>query len=233
MGKAVWDDDKCHKVWTSMVTNIPYNWPVDKPAQLKRSRILAEQFDENSSLFCDDLDSSIVFRTKLGEILKGNDRSKAKEVATWIVVDWGKIRSGAATVSKWIDMLSSFDGMSVYTFVDSMGTNRISSWSKILAFAEPQKYAVYDSRTAVALNSAMIIAKIRPHFHMPLSQSSSRNTAIKIIKQKSEDFSGGFDEYNFVLSRFVELGFVGSILEAERLIFKGADKTVEEMLSLS
>ena len=130
-------------------------------------------------------------------------------------------------------MLSSFDGMSVYTFVDSMGTNRISSWSKILAFAEPQKYAVYDSRTAVALNSAMIIAKIRPHFHMPLSRSSSRNTAIKIIKQKSEDFSGGFDEYNFVLSRFVELGFVGSILEAERLIFKGADKTVEEMLSLS
>jgi hypothetical protein len=76
----------------------------------------------------------------------------------------------------------------------------------------------------------MAIAGIRPHFFMPLSQSANRNTAIKKIKQRSEDFSGGFDEYNFVLSRFVELGFAGSIFDAERRIFMGADKTVEVMM---
>jgi hypothetical protein len=230
VGKAVWDDDKCLMVWKNMVTDVPYKWKVTENAQSKLIEILGADLGGSESFFEDDLESSILFRAKLGAVLKDSDRAKAREVAAWIVVDWGKIRSGASTVPSWMDSLRDFDGHYLLSFVEEMGTNRISSWSKILAFAVQDKYAVYDSRTAVALNSAMVIADIRPHFFMPLSQSANRNTAIREIKQRSADFSGGFDEYNFVLSRFVELGFAASIFDAERRIFMGADKTVEVMM---
>ncbi len=123
-----------------------------------------------------------------------------------------------------------FDSNSVMDFIRSQHTDRISSWSKILSFFDFQRYAVYDSRTAVALNSALEICGLRPKFHMPASQNKSLNCAIPLIKSKYKVLSAGYFEYMYLLERFVEIGKVSSILEAERAIFAGAEETANKML---
>jgi hypothetical protein len=91
-------------------------------------------------------------------------------------------------------------------------------------------YAIFDSRTSLALNSAMVLAKIRPQFFMPPRKSKKSDFAIIEIKKRTDELLGGYEEYLFLLRRFVELQLAESILDAERKIFAGADHTAQKML---
>jgi hypothetical protein len=52
-------------------------------------------------------------------------------------------------------------------FANQTGSKRISSWSKIFAYAEPDQHAIYDSRVAVALNIALYRIGEGARFYMP------------------------------------------------------------------
>lgn len=230
MQRSVYDDDKCAAIWTALVKKQDYHWRIDNSAKVKLSEILLEPFASNDDLFGNDLGSAVRLRDKLSSIMKGGDRVQATQVGVWIIADWGGIRSGKSIIPNWIESLSFNDQPSVLKFVDKMGTVRISSWSKILAFVDSQSYAIFDSRTSLALNAAMVRVHMQPKFFMPMPRGNKRVEAMKVINSKSESLLGGFEEYLFLLGRFVELGLAISILDAERTIFAAADDTAKKML---
>jgi hypothetical protein len=230
MNRSVWDDDKCRMVWKHLVTNLPYDWPWKRNTESKFLEITGCTADVMKSCSGSDLASARKLRTLIREILTSDDEQKATETAVWIVALWGGIGAGKDTIPSWMNELRPFDGISVSNFIRKLQTERISSWSKILSFFDCERHAVYDSRTAVALNAALVLSDLRPRFHMPLSRIDIRKDWVSIIKSRSENLTAGYYEYIFLLERFTELGLAESVLDAERRIFAGSNKTAESMM---
>lgn len=228
--RSVWDDDKCHTVWQNLVTDSPYDWPWKRNTESKFVEITCCSAELLESCSGNDIESAQKLRVLVREILVCDDEPKSNEIAVWIVDLWGGIGAGKGTIPVWMSELRPFDGTSVATFIRNRQTERISSWSKILSFFDYEKYAVYDSRTAVALNAALVRSTLRPRFHMPPSRINLRKDWANVIKSRSENFTSGYYEYIHLLERFVELGRAESILDAERRIFAGSNKTAEKMM---
>jgi hypothetical protein len=169
-------------------------------------------------------------RTELSAIMRGCNKVKSEQAAKWIVSDWGGISRGSESIPSWIDTLRPFDTDSILSFIRRIETDRISSWSKILAFIDHEQYAIFDSRTSLALNSAMVMANLSPRFYVPPRKTSKSDAALHVIKIRTNALTAGFEEYLFLLNRFVELKLVDSVLNAERMIFAGADCTANKML---
>jgi len=74
----------------------------------------------------------------------------------WIVKRWGGI---ARHNEQGFNMLiAQFGGFSIdecWAAADHLDVDRISSWSKLLSFAHPSKFAVFDARTSAALNTLL------------------------------------------------------------------------------
>lgn len=236
MSRHVYDDDKCQAIWSNLVLDSPYEWSLENRNGLpkKSARNLAEilnlKIDELVDVLGSNVEDALKLRTLLSAVLTGDDEARAVRAARWIVGEWGGITAGLDSVAGWFGALRPFDATKISNFVNVNQTNRISSWSKILAFLDHNKYAIFDSRTSLALNSAMIISGLRPQFFMPVRKSEKSSMAFDVIKSKSVYLIGGFDEYVFLLQRFVELHLADSILDAERRIFAGADATAQHMI---
>ena len=234
--RSVYDDDKCKAIWSNLVLDSPYDWSLENKNGLpkKSARNLAEilnlTVDELVGFLGSNVEDALKLRTWLSAVLSGDDEARAVRAARWIVGEWGGITAGLDSVAGWVGALRPFEATKISNFVYVNQTNRISSWSKILAFLNHNRYAIFDSRTSLALNSAMILSGIRPQFFMPVRKSEKSSMAFDVIKSKSVYLLGGFDEYVFLLHRFVELHLVDSILDAERRIFAGADATAQHML---
>ena len=230
MNRSVWDDDKCHKVWEHLVTNLPYAWPWKRNTESKFLEITDCSIDVMIHCSGSDITSARKLREIVREILLFGDEQKGNELALWIVAFWGGIGAGKDTIPIWMSELRPFDGFSVTSFIRKRQTERISSWSKILSFFDCERHAVYDSRTAVALNAALVRSEMRPRFHMPPSRIDIRKEWAGVIKSRSDNLTSGYYEYIYVLERFVELGLVESVLDAERRIFAGSNQTAEKMM---
>lgn len=230
MNRSVWDDEKCNTVWENLVTDLPYEWAWKRSTESKFLEFTGCSAATMNSCSGSDLTSARKLRALTREILMGDDEEKASAIALWIVTLWGGISAGKETIPAWIKELRPFDGISVTNFIRKYQTERISSWSKILSFVDADKHAVYDSRTAVALNAAMVISDIRPRFHMPLSRISARKQWTSVIRSRSDNLTSGYYEYVYLLERFVQLGLAESVLDAERKIFAGSNKTAEKMM---
>jgi hypothetical protein len=227
---SVWNDDICNKVWKHLVTDTQYEWLWKSSTTIKFREITGANADEITNCSRSDLDSAQRLRRLVGKILAGDDERRANELAIWIVTHWGGIKRGKDKIPEWMASLRPFDSDRVSNFIRSQGTKRISSWSKILSFFDCQRHAVYDARTAIAINSAMKIADLSPAFHIPASQNRALKKVIPILKEKYNDLSFGYSEYIILLNRFVEIGKAKSILEAERALFAGAEATAFEMM---
>lgn len=237
MSRSSWDDDKCLSVWENLETKVPYDWKLttkngkETVAAQRLADILGLEIGEIANCLGADIGAAIQLRGLVSASMKFGDERKAVELARWIVKDWGGISTGTEAISDWWQSLEPFDDTSVLNFIHVNQTKRISSWSKILAFVDFERFTIYDSRTAVALNSAMVLSGVKPCFYMPPCRPRSRNDMMRVIKGRSQELSSGYLEYQFALKRFVELGFVDNILDAERRIFAGADNTVRNMMS--
>ncbi|MCA0256498.1 MAG: hypothetical protein LCH47_07890 [Proteobacteria bacterium] len=159
-------------------------------------------------------------RREIGQCLF---RQNKKSVARWIVKDWGGIRRGSNdTIDDWMFKLKQFDNESVEKFIHHYGVKRISSWSKILAFADPEKYAIYDSRTATALNCILFKKECDVQFYMP----PSRNERVIFIQNNLKKYTKNkyytilrYSEYIKYLDHFVSKRYFENKLEAEQKLF--------------
>jgi hypothetical protein len=157
----------------------------------------------------------------------------------WIVADWGGIRRNLpATIDAYLDELGDLSAQAVERFITGRDSLGISSWSKIVALAHPDDHAIYDARTSVGLNCALIAAGSCARFAMPPSQNRVMKAAAAEIRvrRKCKGIRGGwlaYRDYINLLKAMVQLNIAGaprSVLHAEMKIFASAPHLARRLL---
>jgi hypothetical protein len=160
-------------------------------------------------------------REHVSPYLTGHDGELRAKLARWIITDWGGIKRGADKIPGWSERLGDYSPERVDAFVDEMDNRRVSSWSKMLSFARPNTDAVYDARTAVALNCILFNMGCRVGFRMP----SSQNTHIKPVQRslaRSMEARFGYRDYISLLGAIVETTEASNLLQVEMALFSNA-----------
>ena len=161
-------------------------------------------------------------RLLVSPYFKTGDQDLIAKLAVWIVKEWGGIKRGTDAIPDWCTELSDFNHTDIADFVGRMGTLRISSWSKIIAFASPSTDAIYDARTAVAINCALYTMGLREGFVMPLGRNKDVNPASIFLKKNGFDEKYGYYEYISLLKAMSALDASNDILDVEMSLFANA-----------
>ena len=122
------------------------------------------------SLFTQNLELRNVLHAML---LKKPSGSYA--IQEWYVRDWGGVKRNK------IETLRGYSEDSDEKLI-SRGAAGVASWSKMLALRDPGRYAIYDARVAMALNSIQRIADVSEPILFP--QLPSRNNTINAAQRK-------------------------------------------------
>lgn len=113
----------------------------------------------------------------------------------------------------------------------SLGSKGIATWSKILSIRNPSKYAIYDARVAVSLNSIQKIYDVESPILFP--QLASRNKSFVLQTQQIINNSRFFKNKcntNFYLEYLDILSYATSktngfdIQDAEMVLFLNAEE---------
>lgn len=168
-------------VWGIISRGVVYFWPMRKQTKLELAQLLSDE--EIARVFAAEYATAINvnLRSSLSPLLTGTNRPKAAKAALWIVKSWGGIKRGEDALAGWSAALGDYNEDRLTAFIEAQGHNRISSWSKLLAFAKPLDHAIYDARTAVALNCALALLGDPRRFHMPASQNKQIRDAREIL----------------------------------------------------
>lgn len=213
-------------IWNQVNLGCPFPWPKSEKVHGKLvaslSRLLPNE-DINAAFGFDDKPiANRNLRRCVSPYLAGGDRETADNLAVWIVREWGGIKSGSETVPTWSTELGDFSPQSVSAFIDRMGTSRISSWSKLLAFAVPENEAIYDARTAVGLNCALANMGHRAGFHMPIGRNRHIVPAHKKLRASGFSTIYGYREYVSLLRAIAANNKLQDILDVEMSLFASA-----------
>ena len=162
----------------------------------------------------------------LSPLLKGSDFKIRLEAMRWVIYDWGHIGGERGSEETWPERFGDFKPNVIDSFIEDMWHERIASWSKALAFADSSKYAIYDARVAMSLNS--IIDKIghERKFYMPATRIKDLNYLFKIVKAHSKKQNTnknpqymGYSEYMGLLNAIVQKELAPNVLEIEMRLF--------------
>lgn len=166
MDLEIWDFVKTHEV--------EYDWPVGAKARARLAEVLGSEIAWPA--MGSGAQQNRELRLFVNSALRAHETDAARAAALyqWIVCDWGGVKAGRDTVESWASpefgWHGAYDEATLGFFIDQMGSRRVSSWSKIFAFAAPDRHAIYDSRVAVALNLAMEHLGQPQRFVMPASK---------------------------------------------------------------
>lgn len=160
------------EIW-DVIDRVEYNWPVGNKALERLSTLLSRRVVREQGETSEALNRRL--RVLVGGALK--TEQSASDLYEWIVCDWGGVRGkpkGKEVVRSWATPTygwhADYDDVALMAFAEENGARRISSWSKIFAYAAPDRHAIYDSRVAVALNIALHRIGEGARFHMPESK---------------------------------------------------------------
>lgn len=76
------------------------------------------------------------------------------QLSNWIVRDWGGIRGNKA-----VTLINYVDEITRGNFPVQL--KGVASYSKILSFMDPTKFAIYDARVAISLNAIQLLGGLR------------------------------------------------------------------------
>jgi hypothetical protein len=156
----------------------------------------------------------------ISSILEKQEEEGKSNLFHWIIKDWGGIRRGnPQTVTLWLKSLSSCGEKEISNFIKNQGTVRISSWSKILSFISPEKYAIYDSRTAFSAN--LILNKMGDprRFFIPPGRNKHIAPMLDGLVQADKNYIG-YVEYLELLKTFAS--GKSCLIKAEMMLFSNA-----------
>ena len=162
----IWDVIKAY--------DIPYDWTIGQKARTALDNILGEPANCWNLGNCAQENRSL--RDLLSRVLNDphTDDTKAARLYGWIVADWGGVHKNRHVVEAWASPDNGWHGSYrdevLLKFADQVQRKRISSWSKVFAFAAPDRHAIFDSRVAVALNLALEELGHEERFFMPPSR---------------------------------------------------------------
>jgi hypothetical protein len=221
-------------LWALVGTFQHQDWEVPKDRQLLASIAGIEATDAFYNI-TDTKVQNVHLRTLLREPLRSINTQKRHAAVKWVVYDWGNIPPQAEgeedRLYSMCDELKKYDDAHVKLFVEKYNNVRIASWSKVLAFANSDEYAIFDARVAMTLNALLFEIGHQRKFFMPPSISKPLNKVFSTIRQQVKiDFDGkkhsymGYLEYTALLKKLVTLGLVSSVLEAEMRLFAQGKK---------
>lgn len=169
---------------------------------------------------------NIALRNIMREPLYSMDRKRRNAAIKWIVYDWENIPQKAEEKDdRLYEMCSEFTDYAddeVNDFAKKYKGVRIASWSKVLAFADSDRYPIFDSHVSMSLNFALDEIDHSRKFITPPALSSDLNNVFKDIRRKVNSHYKrkklsymGYIEYKELLLSLVRLQAVPTVLNAE------------------
>lgn len=236
--RVEWDTEIVKNLWRVVNRGAPYDWKLTS-YQINNLRELIEDLPKDL-FYVDNATTSRALRKYITKPLRCGDINTRNSIARWIISVWGGIRGNRnSTICDYVEKLKDFDVPAVEKFVLEQRNCGISSWSKLLAFADSDRYAIYDLRTAVALNCALTQCKNSVSFAMPPGRGSTISYAANILRNQRFEcgIRGnwlGYKDYMSLLQRFVKIGGPSGpvdVLCAEMVIFANSPKIAAEFIS--
>ncbi|MGL5712624.1 MAG: hypothetical protein ACRCXT_04070 [Paraclostridium sp.] len=163
-----------------------YSWNSTKAInRALKTGIITEQQNENLKDLC-EFDKNILLKKIISEVINNqSDIVETEKYYSWIVHDWGNIKSKSEISHYEIEnMINQLEVNKKSKY------NRISSTSKILSFIDRYKYIIYDSRVVYSMNWILVKTGASDVY---FRQPPSRNSKLKnldmntIIKLKNKD----------------------------------------------
>lgn len=222
--------DNANKIWEQIDRGGEYNWKIKpKAREILKKFITSEEYANIFDKKNNDESINRSIRPILSKYLLNENTDRKTQVAIWIVAKWGGIGSGKEAIDDWVQRLGCYSPEKIELFMSQQGMRRVSSWSKILAFYDHDKHAIYDSRTSISLNCALSLAEIDMQFIMPKSRNTNKNMieANEDFKKNPREKLLGYKSYINLLRVFVEKGYVEDILEAEMKLFSNTELIAE------
>ena len=185
----------------------------------------------------DDLDAlshPVKLRRYVGDLLKGNDHLLAIKTCSWVVGDWGHIHTGHNSLKNWYDEWEGFQRGKILDFINRIGSDRIASWSKLLSFAYPQFYPVYDARNGSALNCVLKQIGIARRFPRVGTRVRAAKEVFDLMhKHMGQRYDLNYHQYNSLIDYMARSKFDGNILEAELSLFQGSKHILSAFLEMN
>lgn len=102
-------------------------------------------------------------------------RSDKLMLVNWIVRDWGGIRGNKnETLKQYIEEINQGQYPSKI--------KGVATYSKILSFMDPQKFAIYDARVAISLNAIQLISGVKKG--VAFCYLPGRNAALNLFRKE-------------------------------------------------
>jgi hypothetical protein len=212
------------------VPDVPYQWPIGQAATKRLSEIVGPATAGRIAAIEDGFTRRAALADKLRPLLLAKGRADVITAAKWIVKDWGGIRGGDdSRFECWLKAWAGFRDEAVQGFI-SKEPSGPSSWSKILAFARAERFAIYDARVVASLEIAFRGDREAKRFRFDFSPWASRNAAIRealrnVRNQCQEPLR--YRDYLALLGRFAMIEPGLSLARAEARLFAAADELAQ------
>ena len=158
----------CHH-FSAALAGRSYNWPVSDRTWDK----LDTGFDPAN--FPDSGEQNTQLKEHISQCWARADENEKSRLALWIISDWGGIKTNKPSTIEGHVALA--DQAEPETPLEG-----VASYSKVLAFANPNKYAIYDARVAAALNAIQMLFTCEGRLAFPYVLG--RNTKIQGTKDQ-------------------------------------------------
>lgn len=180
----------------------------------------------------DPVERNLALRKRIALKLASAGVEELYPLFVGIVRGWGRIGGGKKgkddPLRAWAQELEGFAPETVKRFLDKWGVERVSSWSKILAFADSERYAIYDTRVALTLNIGLRAIGDCRQFHLPVSRSKLVFRASAVLG--TVDRPLGYLDYLAFL-RAVVSQRAETLLSAETALFAAAPPLAAGLMS--
>ena len=119
-----------------------YSWKINEERLSQKTGIILK----TASLF----EKNIELKESLRHRLEGSDPDLREKLIRYYVADWGGVRSNSSeTIRRY--------ATSSPSVLISSGRKGVASWSKVLCIIDPSKYAIFDARVSISLNSLQFL----------------------------------------------------------------------------
>jgi hypothetical protein len=218
------------QLW-DIIPHVTYDWKISSAAEAKLGTLVT--YDSSRFAGMSPIERNQALRDLIAPRLASADISDLYLLSAWIIRDWGGI-TGRPRGDKqdpllaWAKGLVGFAPATVEGFLVERGLERVSSWSKLLAFADSDRYAIYDTRVAVTLNIALRAVGERRQFHLPTGRNDVVARAAAALGSVKRPL--GYLDYLSALRALVsERG--QTFLSAETTLFAAAPHLAEKLMA--
>ena len=218
------------KLW-DVIPKGTYAWTISPNVEAKLRALVPSEKPGRADL--SPLERNQALRDQLAPRLSSADVPTLYQLSAWIIRDWGGI-TGRPRGDKpdplldWAEELAGFAPATVDRFLTQRGVHRISSWSKLLAFADSERYAIYDTRVAVTLNIALRAIGEQHQFYLPAGRNDIVARAAAALGAVDRPL-GYFDYLSLLRALEAERG--QTFLSAETTLFAAAPQLAERLMA--